>query len=186
MLAIRVSEVVTERRREKTKLPVSWKLGRNKARNLYTCQNKNRRPARVLAAPAHVDRLPWAEGPVSSLRNLVTWERRFALWDDGSRSSQVLFSSQVTYEKKNSCGEHTGDVRVIARRDGITAEHLSQSLECVKATGSAEPFKSRGLIKSARLTDDCFPGFQLNLWPQTSGVWLAEPGWAPFFPPPVG
>lgn len=56
-------------------------------------------------------------------------------------------------EKKNSCGEHTGDVRVIARRDGITAQHLSQSLERVTATGSAEPFKSGGLIKSARPMD---------------------------------
>lgn len=108
-----------------------------------------------------LDRLPWAEGPVLSLWNLATCERQFVHWDDGSSSAQVLFSSQVTYKKKNSCGEHAGDVRVIAQRDRITAQHLSQSLECVTATGSAEPFKSRGLIKSQRLKDG---GFRPSDW----------------------
>lgn len=155
----------------------------NKARNFHTCQNKQTLSSHSRNA-ARADRLPRAEGPVSSLWNLATCERRFVLGDDGSSSAQVLFSSQVTYKKKNSCGEHTDDVRVIARRDGITAQHLSQSLECVTATGSAEPFKSRGLIKSARPTDGGFTGVRLNLWPQTSAVWLAVPGWELFFPPP--
>lgn len=63
------------------------------------------------------------------------------LWDGAG----VVYS-QVKHKKKNSCGEHTGTIRVIAQRDGITAEHLSHSLECIMARGSMEAFNLRVLI----------------------------------------
>lgn len=58
------------------------------------------------------------------------------LWDGAG-----MVYSQVKYKKKNSCREHTGTVRVITQRDGITAEHLSCSLESIMAWGSMEAFK---------------------------------------------